>query len=48
MPCYTSWINVIGVWARLPLVVEGVLHDLDGREVEAHSTPLTIPDVGFE
>jgi hypothetical protein len=46
LPRHASWISIVDVRARLPLVVDGAFHDLDGGEVEVHSKMLTIPDVG--
>jgi hypothetical protein len=41
-------INVVDVWARLPLTVSGVLCGLDGKKIKAPSMPCTIPSVGFK
>jgi hypothetical protein len=48
LPWHASWVDVVDVWARSPLTVNGALHDLNHEEVEARSMPLTIPDVGSE
>jgi hypothetical protein len=44
----TSWDDVVGMWARSPLIVNGVLHGLASKEVEAPSMPCTISGVGSE
>jgi hypothetical protein len=43
--CHASWVDVVDVWAQSPLIVNGVLHDLDGKEVKAPSMPRPILDV---
>jgi hypothetical protein len=46
LPCHASWVDIVDVWARSPLIVNGALHGLDGKEVEVTSMTCTIPDVG--
>jgi hypothetical protein len=40
--------NTANEWAWSPLTVSEVSRSLDDKEVEALSTPCTIPSVGFE
>jgi hypothetical protein len=47
-PCDASWIDIVDMWARSTLALDGVLHGLDGEEVEAPSMPRTILDMGSE
>jgi hypothetical protein len=46
LPCHASWVDIVDVWARSPLIVIGALHGLDGKEVKVTSMTCTIPDVG--
>jgi hypothetical protein len=48
LPWHTSWVDVVAMWARSPLVDNGALLGLDGKEVDAPSVPRTILDVGSE
>jgi hypothetical protein len=46
--CHTDWLHVGDFWVWSPLVVDGALLGLDGKDVEAPSMPRIISDVGSE
>jgi hypothetical protein len=51
-PClpfhHTSRVNVVDMWVRPPLTVNGTLHGLGGEEVKAPSPSCNILNVGSE
>jgi hypothetical protein len=48
LPCHTSWIDVVDVQARSPLIVNGAFYGSDGEAVEAPGMPCSSPDVCSE
>jgi hypothetical protein len=40
--CRTSWVDVVDVWVRPPLVVNGMAHGSGGEEVKEPSPPRNI------
>jgi hypothetical protein len=51
LPCHSVApvrVNVVDVWVRPPLMVNGKLHSSAGEEVEAPSPPCKILNVGYE